>query len=101
MEFVGGPLGSCIGELEGAFIKLKKEVVFMQAKVEASEKEKNSVLAKNLELERNYNILNNDNLEYIELCGTIFGFDEVRRWLLFCEIYKSLLILLKWNEMRF
>ena len=43
MEFVGGPLGSCIGELEGAFIKLKKEVVFMQAKVESSEKEKNIV----------------------------------------------------------
>ena len=82
MEFVGGPLGSCIGELElkkevGELklkkelelkkevgeLKLKKELVFMQAKVEASEKEKNSVLAKNLELERNYNILNNDKLE--------------------------------------
>ena len=66
MEFVGGPLGSCIGELEGAFIKLKKEVVFMQTKVESSEKEKSSVLAKNLELERNNDILKSKNASYMK-----------------------------------
>ena len=66
METVCGSLDLCFGEFEGVFTKLKNEVALMQARVESSEKEKSSVLAKNLELEENNDVLKSQNASYLK-----------------------------------
>ena len=66
METVCGSLDLCFGEFEGVFTKLKNEVALMQARVESSEKEKRSVLAKNLELEENNDVLKSKNASYLK-----------------------------------
>jgi len=66
METVCGSLDLCFGEFEGVFTKLKNEVALMQARVESSEKEKRSVLAKNLELEENNDVLKSQNASYLK-----------------------------------